>query len=212
MIVQSVNIGQKKQIEWNKKTIWTGIYKSSVESITLGQEDVELDDVVDRKYHGGIDKACYIYSADHYPFWLQLYPNTQLESGMFGENITVKGLNEKLIYIGDIFRIGGATIQVTQPRQPCFKLGLRFNDQKVLKQFINSDYPGIYVKVLEGDTVKPNDTMELIERQHNSMSIIEIWHLLYHKEVDQDALEDALRLPHLSEDCKSSLRKRIKQA
>ena len=137
MLVKSVNIGNKQDVLWNGKTVSTGIFKKSVLSIKLGKEDVDLDDVVDRKYHGGIDKACYIYSFNHYAFWQKLYPNVELNFGMFGENITIEGLNEKTVYIGDIYRIGGATVKVTQPRQPCFKLGVRFSDQKIIKQFIN---------------------------------------------------------------------------
>ncbi len=210
MLVKSVNIGKKQDIIWNGKTVSTGIYKEPVSSIVLGLTDVEHDDVMDRKYHGGADKACYIYSADHYKFWQTLYPNLNYKPGMFGENLTVEGLNEKTIYVGDIYRIGGATVKVTQPRQPCFKLGVRFGDQKIIKQYINNDYPGVYVKVLEGATVNPNDSMELVERQHDSISLLEVWHLLYQKDINQDDLHNALINPHLSDECKDSLRKKLK--
>jgi MOSC domain-containing protein YiiM len=209
MLVKSVNIGIKQDVLWNGKSVSTGIFKKSVSSIRLGKEDVYLDHVVDRKYHGGIDKACYLYSSDHYEFWQKLYPAIELSYGMFGENITIEGLNEKTVYIGDIYRIGGATVKVSQPRQPCFKLGIRFNNQKIIKEYINNDFPGIYVKVLEGHVVKANDTMELIERQYNSISLLEVWHLLYNKEIDQEDLEYALNCPHLSDECKTSLRKRV---
>ena len=209
MIIKSVNTGSIEKVKCAGKIINTGIFKSPVNLITLGKEDVVDDDVVDRRYHGGIDKACYIYSNDHYDFWRKLYPNLSLDYGMFGENITVDGLDEKNILIGDIYRVGGATVQVTQPRQPCFKLGIRFESQGIIKQFINNDYPGIYVKVLESAQVRQNDSMDLIERQHNSISVLDVWHLLYAKDISQDDLEFAISIPFLADACKSSLRKRI---
>ncbi len=209
MIVTSVNIGQAKEVNWNGKIVTTGIYKSPVESIELDMTDVKNDQVIDRRYHGGIDKACYLYSEDHYDYWQNLYPNLDFNFGMFGENITIKGLNASKIMIGDIYRIGGATVQVTQPRQPCFKLGIVFNTQKILKEFINSNYSGIYLKVLEGNTVSHGDSMDLIERQHNSMSVNQVYKLLYDKEPNQDDLHYALSINTLANDCKTSLRKRI---
>jgi MOSC domain-containing protein YiiM len=210
MIITSVNIGQAKEVIWNGEPIETGIFKSPVQKIELERTDVKNDHVIDRRYHGGIDKACYIYSEDHYKYWENLYPNLDYTPGMFGENMTVKGLDESKIMIGDIYRIGGATIQVTQPRQPCFKLGLVFNTQKILKDFINSNFPGIYLKVLEGSIVAKNDSMDLIERQHNTMSVKEIYRLLYDKEPNQDDIQFALSINTLADTCKQSLMKRLK--
>jgi MOSC domain-containing protein YiiM len=209
MEIVSVNIGDKQDVEWKGKIVSTGIFKSKTDYITLGFEDVENDKVIDRKYHGGIDKACYLYSADHYEFWQQLYPKIDLQPGSFGENITIKGLNESNIYIGDIYRIGGATIQITQPRQPCFKLGLKFKTQVVLKQFLKVDFPGVYIKVLECSKIEAGESMELIERQHNSMSVKDVYRLLYDKEVSQDDLNYAIGINTLAYDCKESLIKRI---
>jgi len=208
MIVTSVNIGLEKEIKWNGKKIMTGIYKSPVKSIELEKTDVKYDHVIDKRYHGGIDKACYIYSEDHYEYWQSLYPDLDFEFGMFGENITVKGLNEHTVLIGDIYRIGGATVQVTQPRQPCFKLGVVFKTQNILKQFISSGFSGVYLKILEGSMVKTGDSMELIERQHNSMSVKEIYSLLYDKQPYQDDIEFALSINTLADACKKNLLKR----
>jgi len=209
MTVTSVNIGYPKNVNWNGKKISTGIFKSPVPSIELEMTDVKHDHVIDRRYHGGIDKACYLYSEDHYAYWKGLYPALDFNPGMFGENITIKGLNESKIMIGDIYRVGGATVQVTQPRQPCFKLGIVFNTQKILKEFINSNYPGIYLKILEGNTVSSGDSMDLIERQHNSISVNEIYRLLYDKNPNKDDILYALSINTLASDCKTALRKRI---
>jgi MOSC domain-containing protein YiiM len=209
MIITSVNIGQVKEVIWNGKSIETGIYKSPVQSIELEMTDVKNDHVIDRRYHGGIDKACYIYSEDHYEYWKNMYPNLNYTPGLFGENMTVKGLDESKIMIGDIYRIGGATVQVTQPRQPCFKLGIVFKNKNVLKEFINSNYPGVYLKVLEGSIVEKNDSMDLIERQHNSMSVKDIYRLLYDKNPNQEDIQFAIEINTLAESCKKSLIKRI---
>lgn len=207
MKIVSLNLGVKRTVSWRGKPVQTGIYKSPVKGpIMLGKEDVEEDQVIDRRYHGGTDKACYIYSADHYAYWKELFPALKWEYGMFGENLTVQGLQESDLLIGDVLRIGGATVQVSQPRQPCFKLGIRFGTQTVLKKFIAAGFPGIYVRVLDPAEVKLNDSVELIERPHDSLKISEIWDLLYSSEPDEDLLNTALDYRLLSEGCKESLR------
>jgi len=145
MKVISVNIGKMKKVQWKNKTYETGIYKFPVkESIFLGKEDVVGDAVIDRNYHGGFDKAVYAYSEDHYIFWKKLYPDLEFNYGMFGENLTISNLLEEEICVGSIYQLGGAKIQVTKPRQPCVKLGIRFQDAKVIKQFWNSTKSGIW--------------------------------------------------------------------
>ena len=205
MKVDSVNIGEQKVIKWRGKDVKTGIYKLPCSKIVLDFEDVQDDTVIDRKHHGGIDKACYAYSTDHYDFWKSLYPSLNITFGMFGENVTINDFNESQIYIGDIFKLGDATVQVTQPRQPCFKLGVRFGTQKIIKQFIQHPYPGVYFKVIEKGEVKKGDEFQLIERQHDSFSITKIWELLYQKDVNKDDIEFALELPYLANACKKSL-------
>jgi len=210
MNIKSVNISSGDIVKWKGKTLTTGIFKKSIKSITLDKKDVLNDHVIDRRYHGGIDKACYIYGANHYDYWKNIYPNLTFIDGMFGENITIYNLDESKIMIGDIYRVGGATVQVTQPRQPCFKLGIVFKSQQIIKQFKSANYPGIYVKILEENTIKPGDSMELIERMHNSVSLLDVWHLLYDKNIDNDYIEDVLNIPFLANACKISLAKRIK--
>src|SRR5665811_846906 len=127
MKIISTNIGEARTINWKNREVKTGIFKFPVnEPIFLGKENVENDNVIDRRYHGGIDKACYLYSAEHYNYWQKKYPKLEMPWGMFGENLTVEGLHEATINIGDIFKIGETVVQATQPRQPCFKLEFRF--------------------------------------------------------------------------------------
>src|SRR5690606_29793566 len=127
MKVISTNGGERRSVRWSGKMYETGIFKFPVkEGISLGFSDVVGDAVVDRKYHGGEDKACYAFSKDEYSFWENRYPKIEFTDGMFGENLTIEGLNETELFIGDTFQIGDAIIQVSEPRQPCVKLNIRF--------------------------------------------------------------------------------------
>lgn len=208
MKIISTNIGEPKTIEWNGKMVQTGIYKYPVEKpIFLGLEDVENDHVIDRRYHGGIDKACYLYSADHYSYWKKFYPNLEMPWGMFGENLTVEGLHEAEINIGDIFKIGEAVVQATQPRQPCYKLGIRFGDQKMVKQFVDSGFAGVYVRVLEKGFVRTNDEMVLVEKKV-SLSVMNVFELLYSPTFRKEAVGQAVNDVFIAESCRNDLLKR----
>ena len=172
MKVISVNLGEKKIIQWRRKTVETGIFKYPVEKpIFLDLEDVKDDQVIDRKYHGGIDQAVYGYSENHYAYWKALYPDLDWNYGMFGENLTISNLDETKIHVGTIFKLGKAIIEVTKPRQPCYKLGIRFNDPKIIKQFWNSTKSGIYFKILHTGFVAKNDVLELIEDKAENPTI-----------------------------------------
>jgi MOSC domain-containing protein YiiM len=208
MKIISTNIGEPKTINWNGKEVTTGIFKYPVtQPIFLGSEDVENDHVIDRRYHGGVDKACYLYSADHYKYWQTLYPDLELPWGIFGENLTVEGLHEADVNIGDIFRIGEAVVQATQPRQPCFKLEFRFNDNQIVRKFIDSGFAGVYVRVIEKGHVKLGDSMELIERK-KSLTIHKIYELIYTDKVQKEAVEQAVNDPFIAASCRRDLLKR----
>lgn len=197
MKVISTNIGETKEVSWRGKAVQTGIFKSSVDSgIFLGNSDVVDDHVVDRRYHGGEFKACYLYSADHYTHWSELYPDKDMPYGMFGENLTVEGLDETEMTIGSTYRVGKALIQVSEPREPCFKLGIRFDDQGVLKHFINSTYSGVYVKVIEEGHVNPNDELELVDFV-DGPSIVDVYKMLYANSIDDDTLLQLAEDKHL---------------
>lgn len=208
MKIISTNIGESRIISWNGKEVETGIFKFPVnEPIFLGTEDVDKDNVVDRRYHGGIDKACYLYSVDHYKYWQNLYPNLEMPFGIFGENLTVEGLHEAEVNIGDIYKIGDAVIQATQPRQPCFKLEFRFNDRNIVRQFIDSGFAGVYVRVIENGNVKTGDSMELLERK-NSLSIQKVYELIYTDKFQKEAVLQAVKDPFIAASCRRDLIKR----
>ena len=176
MKVISVNIGDKKTVEWNGKKIVTGIFKEPVQGpIFLGEEDVRNDSVVDRKYHGGIDQAVYAYSLEHYTYWKQLYPKLEWSFGMFGENLTINQLDETNIRSGNRYQLGEVLLEVTKPREPCMKLGVRFGTQKVLKQFWNSTKSGIYFKVLKTGNVNVNDALKLVHVNSSGPTIAEMY-------------------------------------
>ena len=189
MQIVSTNIAKPTTILWNGKTQTTGMYKNPIKTgIYLEKEDVKGDEVTDRKHHGGVFKACYLFSEDHYDYWKNLYPNIDFNYGIFGENLTVKGLDETKISVGDIYKIGTALVQVTQPREPCFKLGIRFGTQTILKQFINHARPGTYVRVLEEGLIKPGDKMTLVQAAKNSLTTTQLFTLIFAKQKDQSQL------------------------
>ena len=212
MKIISTNIAKPTTIEWQGQQVETGIYKYAVQnSIFLGFEDVANDHVIDRRYHGGSDKACYMYSADHYPFWQNKYPNQDWKWGMFGENLTVSVLSESEIRIGDRFQIGGAVVQVTQPRQPCFKLGVRFGDQSVVSDFWTLPYPGVYVRVLLPGEVKTGDEIIRVESNPESLSVSQVFSIFHSNKENLELMQKAIAEPFIAESCRRNIEKLLFQ-
>ncbi len=208
MKIISTNIGSPVTFSWRGREVATGLFKYPVSSpVFLEKEDVVNDNVIDRRFHGGVDKACYLYSADHYEYWKTVYPKIEMKFGMFGENLTIKGLDESSINIGDIFKIGGAVVQVTQPRQPCFKLDFRFGNSSMIKKFVESGYPGVYLRILNPGEIKTGDEMVLTKR-NKSLSVQKVFELLYAKEFQKEAVETIINDPFLAESCRRDLSKR----
>ena len=212
MKIISTNIAKPTTIEWQGQKVETGIYKYAVNNpFFLGFEDVVNDHVIDRRYHGGSDKACYLYSADHYPFWQNKYPNQDWKWGMFGENLTVSGLSESEIRIGDRFQIGDAVVQVTQPRQPCFKLGVRFGDQSVVSDFWMLPYPGVYVRVLLPGEVKSGDEIILLESNPKSLSVSQVFSIFHSNNENLELMQKAIAEPFIAESCRRNIEKLLFQ-
>ncbi len=176
MKVISVNIGEKKILNYKGRVIETGIFKFPVNKpVFLDIEGFKNDVVVDRRYHGGSNQAVYAYSENHYKYWEELYPKLDWHYGMFGENLTISNLEETKIQIGDIYKLGEVLLEVTKPRQPCMKLGIVFKTQNILKQFWNSTKSGIYFKVLQKGRVAVNDELILIKKSKGSLTISEVY-------------------------------------
>lgn len=177
MKVVSTNIGEQQEIVYKNKTVTTGIFKYPVDApIFLDKEEVRGDEISDRKYHGGILQAVYGYSLNHYNFWKPKFPNLDWKYGMFGENLTITDLDETKIHVGDTFKVGEAIIEATVQRNPCYKLGIRFNDMKIVKQFWNTTFCGVYFKVLQTGFVKNGDALELIKSFPKNSTIADLYH------------------------------------
>ncbi len=212
MRITSTNLSQPKEVLWKGKKIITGIYKTPVEGpIFLNRESVSKDHIADRKVHGGVHKACYLFSAKEYPYWKSLYPQLAWNWGMFGENLTIDSLDEAKVCIGDIYQIGSAEVEVSQPREPCFKLGIRFDNQEILMQFIERSCPGTYVRVLNEGEVRPGDSMNLKSRPPHELTVKDFFTLLFSKEKDPKILQMALSNEALPEKKRIKLKRYIKK-
>lgn len=176
MNIIAVNVGVEKEVHWKGKLIQTGIFKYAVdEPIFLDVEHVKNDVICDRKHHGGVDQAVYGYSLNHYQYWREIYPNVDWQYGMFGENLTIDGLDEAKLHVGDRFQVGAAILEVTKPRLPCLKLGLRFNDMKIVKKFWNSSFSGVYFKVLQTGLVRTDDVFIPLKLCKENPTIAEVY-------------------------------------
>lgn len=208
MKIISTNIGQRREVNWKGKILETGIFKSPVNtSIYLGTTDVKDDQVIDRKHHGGIDKACYAYSADHYSFWSSIFPNVDMTHGAFGENLTIEGLNENEIKIGDQYQIGkDVIVEVSQPRQPCLKLGIRFNDQKIVKHFINEPFSGVYLRIIQEGNVENGDVFKLVHRVDQNLNVAQV-HSLLSKDKNVELAKIAILMDELASSYKQDIQR-----
>ena len=154
------------------KPIYSGFVKKPVTGeVKVGKLNLEGDRQADLTVHGGIDKAVYAYPSEHYPFWVEKYPDMEIPWGSFGENLTTEGLLESEVHLGDRLGVGSTELEVTQPRFPCYKLGLRFGTQAILKTFLDSERSGYYLKILREGKVKAGDSIETIEVNDNSPTI-----------------------------------------
>jgi MOSC domain-containing protein YiiM len=206
--VLSVNVGTPKQVPVNRETVLTSIFKSAVEGrVAVRRHNIDGDRQSDLTVHGGPYKAVYCYPAEHYRYWKEQLPDTDLPYGMFGENLTTEGIAENAVSIGDRFRVGSAVLQVTQPRMPCFKLGIRFGMPSMVKRFWQSGRSGIYFSVLEEGDVAAGDLVERIAAGPEEISVADVVRLYRGDETSTDLLERALRAP-LSGSWKEELRER----
>ena len=177
MKLVSMQVGRPRTVRWRGKAVSTGIYKEPVAGrILLHRFNLDGDEQADLTVHGGPDKAVYVYPSEHYPFWQTEFPGMQLPYGIFGENFTTEGLDERSVHIGDQFRIGGAMVEVTQPRMPCYKLGIRFGRPDMPKRFHASGRCGFYLAVLREGEVGAGDVWERIARNDRKVSVIERYH------------------------------------
>lgn len=206
MKIISTNIAKPQTIEWRGETQTTGMYKKPTkDSLFLGKEDVAKDSVINRKYHGGIDKACYVYGENHYAFWKEKYPDLDWSYGMFGENLSLDSVDETQIRIGNTYKVGQAIVQVSQPREPCYKLGLRFENQRVVKEFYHSRFSGFYIRVIQEGEVNVGDSFELIQENVNGLTVEDVYGLLSYNKGNASLREKAKEEVLLAENYRSAL-------
>ena len=212
MKVISTNLGSLTTFVWNGHEEQTGIFKTPVsEPLYLKTNDVSNDTVIDRVHHAGVHKACYLFAADNYPYWKNLYPQLEWNWGMFGENLTVEGLDESKIRVGDIYKLGTAMVQISQPREPCYKLGIRFGTQDILRQFIDHNKPGTYVRILQEGEVKTGDHLELQEQSENTLTTQQFYELMFMREKSNELLTLFMENPSVPQYKKERYRKYLKK-
>jgi len=177
--------------------------------IQVAKLNLEGDQQSDLAVHGGIDKAVYAYPSEHYAFWRHELPGVELPSGVFGENFTTEGLLEETLHIGDRLRIGSSEFVVTQPRMPCFKLGIRFNRPDMVKRFLQSGRTGFYLAVLKEGEVAADDSIELLERDDHNVTVADVVDLYRGDATNQDMLRRLSELPSLPNSWREYFRKRL---
>ena len=212
MRLTSLNVGLPRSVEWKGRTVETGIFKEPVQGrIRLDRLNLDGDRQADLTVHGGVDKAVYVYPSEHYPFWHDVYPQAELPWGMFGENFTTEGLLENEVHIGDRFRVGSALVEVSEPRVPCSKLGLRFGRDDVIKRFLQSRRTGFYFRVVEEGEVGSADEFSLVPRGEQALRIADVTELFVNKAADAASLHRAAACPALSESWRGYFEKRLEK-
>ncbi|MEH1944473.1 MAG: MOSC domain-containing protein [Nostoc sp.] len=196
----SLNVGLPREVTWKGKTVSTGIFKEPVsDRLMVRSLNLDGDRQADLTVHGGLDKAVYVYPFEHYDYWRGELPDTELPLGIFGENFTTTGLREDEVNIGDRFRIGTVTLMVTQPRLPCYKLGIRFGKPDIVKRFLASRRTGFYFRVLQEGEVGVGDTLELVSRDDNNITVADIIQLYVREQGNPELLHRAAQLEALPE-------------
>ena len=212
MRVVSVNVGLPRDVVWRRRTVSTGIFKEPVDGpVHVAGVNLAGDLQADLEVHGGPDKAVYAYRAEHYGPW-QRELGRSLPWGMFGENLTVEGMpTEDHISIGDRLRVGTAEFQVTQPRLPCYKLGIRFADSGMVRRFHEAGRTGFYLRIIRDGDVAAGDPIEFLARDPNAVAISEITRLYQRDGVDAQVIRRLLAVQALPESWRAELEELLDQ-
>jgi MOSC domain-containing protein YiiM len=215
MKLVSLNTGLPREVVWRGINVMTGIFKQPVEGrVTLRKLNLDGDRQADLTVHGGEYKAVYCYPLAHYDYWKRELPGQKLPMGAFGENFTVDGLLEDSVHLGDQFSVGTAALVVTQPRLPCYKLGVRFQSDDMVKRFLASRRTGFYFAVTREGEVGAGDEIKAIDRDANAVPVSEITRLYIAKtygDADVVSIRRALQVAALPESWKSYLRERLER-
>jgi MOSC domain-containing protein YiiM len=200
----SVNVGEPRELLWMGRTVKTGIFKEAIRGrVAVRRLNLNGDKQADLSVHGGLDKAVYLYPAEHYVYWQEEYPGMQLPWGMFGENLTTEGMLEDEVSIGDQFRVGSVELMVTQPRLPCYKLGIRFGRDDIIQRFMAAGRPGFYLRVLQEGEVGAGDTIERISRDDGEVTVSDVFRLIGKDRDDTETLRRAVQVKTLPDSLRS---------
>ena len=215
MRLVSINVGLPREVIWHGRTVTTAIYKQPVEGrVALRKLNLDGDRQADLTVHGGRDKAVYCYPIEHYEYWKKELTDRELPTAIFGENFTTDGLLENAVYVGDRFSVGSAEVMVTQPRLPCYKLGVRFQADDMVKRFLASGRTGFYFAVTHEGEVHAGDRINAIARDPNAVAVSEITRLYVAKRYGEEeaaSVRRALLLDALPESWKSYFRERLQK-
>src|SRR6266567_3075500 len=212
MKILSVNVGLAREVTWQGKLVTTGIFKEPVQGrVMMRRLNLDGDQQADLTVHGGVSKAVYLYPSEHYSYWRTELPGMDLLWGMFGENFTTEGLMENAVYIGDRFRIGETEVMVTEPRMPCYKLGIKYGRADIIKRFLASRRTGFYFAVMGEGTVGAGDDVELIGREQREISVADITRLYAFDKDDVKSLRRAIQVEALPESWKGYFRHQLEK-
>lgn len=210
MKIVSLNVGRPRLVVWNGQSVSTGIYKTPVEGrVMLRTLNLDGDRQADLTVHGGPSKAAYLYPSEHYDYWRDKLPGVELPWGMFGENFTTEGLDESSVNIGDRFRVGAAEVLVTQPRMPCFKLGIKFGRTDILKRFLASGRTGFYFSVEREGEVAAGDDVELLARDEHNVTVADITRLYSRDHEDFETMRRAMEVEALPDGWRQHFRQQL---
>jgi len=213
MKLLSVNVSLPREVPHGRKTVSTGIFKEPVEGrVMLRKTNLDGDGQADLENHGGVDRAAYAYSIENYDHWRRELGRDGFAFGQFGENFTVKGMVEDGIHIGDVFRVGDALVEVSQPRPPCFKLGIKMGMAGFPKQFLASGRVGFYLRVLEEGEVGAGDVFERVKSDLERITVREMSRLLFFEPENLEGAKRALRVRALSPGWRDSFEERLAKA
>ena len=212
MKLVSVNVGLPRRVPWLADSVETGIFKEPVQdAVRLRRLNLDSDRQADLSVHGGPNRAAYVYPSEHYEFWRGELPGMELPWGVFGENFTTEGLLEESTHIGDRFRVGSAIVAVTQPRMPCYKLGIRFGRNDIIKRFLASGRTGFYLSVVEEGEVRAGDLVESLAVDQDGVSVADIVQLYVARNPDGALLRRAVDLVALPASWRDYFAARLQQ-
>jgi MOSC domain-containing protein YiiM len=210
MKIISVNVGLPRLALRNGEPVSTGIFKEPVAGrVMVRTLNLDGDRQADLSVHGGPQKAVYVYPSEHYDFWKHELPDMELPWGMFGENFTSEGMFETEINIGDTFRIGAAEVMVTQPRMPCYKLGIRFGRTDIIKRFLASERTGFYFSVMKEGEVGAGDEFELMKKNVSGVRVVDVTRLYSSDKENVDLMRRAIETEGLPDNWRNYFLKRI---